>query len=453
VTTNGVAKKPASYDTAVRIISRLRTAGYDAYLVGGCVRDFLQGVKPVDYDIVTSARPEEVCSLFSRTVPVGASFGVVLVVEDDHAYEVATFRTEGAYEDGRRPTQVNFTTIEDDVLRRDFTVNALLLDTATGTVVDYVDGRKDLKNRRIRTIGDPEKRFSEDYLRMLRAVRLSANLNFSIDSNALDAIRNHASAIHRISGERIRDELTKMLTHGGSRRGFEILAETGLLKEILPEVDALRGVEQPAGFHPEGDVWEHILRMLALLPVDIGVENNARLAWAVVMHDIGKAITRSEDASGIHFYGHVLEGERVAGEIMQRLRFSKGDVETILALIRCHMLFMNVMEMRPNRLKRLLRMTDFALHLELHRLDCLGSHGFLDSYVFCKNKLIELAHEDLHPPPLIRGKDLIDMGFSPGPLFSEILHAVEEAQLDGRISTPDEARRMVMEQWGHGFQH
>ena len=453
MTRDGVEKKPASYDTAARIISRLHTAGYEAYLVGGCVRDSLRGVEPLDYDIVTSARPEDVCALFSHTVPVGASFGVVLVVEEDHAYEVATFRTEGEYADGRRPTQVAFATVEEDVLRRDFTINALLLDTKTGNVIDYVDGRKDLDNRIIRTIGDPEKRFSEDYLRMLRAVRFSANLDFSIDSNAVAAIRNHASAIHRISAERIRDELTKMLTHGGPRRGFEILAGTGLLKQILPEVDALRGVEQPARFHPEGDVWEHVLRMLALLPSDASIGNDGRLAWAIVMHDIGKASTRSEDASGVHFYGHVREGERIAGEIMQRLRFTRDDAETIIALIHCHMLFMNVMEMRPNRLKRFLRMPDFGLHLELHRLDCLGSHGLLDSHDFCKNKLVELAQEELNPPRLLCGRDLIDMGLSPGPLFSEILRAVEDAQLDGHISTADEARRMVMEQWGNRFPH
>jgi poly(A) polymerase len=453
VTRNGVERKPASYDTAALIISRLHGAGYEAYLVGGCVRDFLRGVKPLDYDIVTSARPGEVCSLFPHTVPIGASFGVVLVVEEDHAYEVATFRTEGGYEDGRRPPQVKFETVKEDVFRRDFTINALLLDTNTGDVVDYVGGRKDLENRIIRTIGDPEKRFSEDYLRMLRAVRFSANFDYSIDSQTLAAIRSHASAIHRISGERIRDELTKMLTRGGPRRSMEILAGTGLLKEILPEANALCGVEQPAKFHPEGDVWEHVLRMLALLPSDAGVENDSCLVWGIVMHDIGKACTRSEDASGVHFYGHAREGERIAGEIMRRLRFSRGDAETILALIRCHMLFMNVREMRPNRLKRFLRMPDFELHLELHRLDCLGSHGFLDNHDFCKNKLLEIAQEELNPPRLLSGEDLIDMGFSPGPLFSEILCAVEDAQLDGHISTSDEARRMVMEQWGKGFSH
>jgi len=448
-----ILRKPASYDTAVQIVSTLSSAGHEAYLVGGCVRDLLRGVEPLDYDIVTSARPEDVCSLFPHTAPVGVNFGVILVIEEGHHYEVATFRSEGNYDDGRRPNRVAFTTVDEDVLRRDFTINALFMDPETKNIVDYVGGREDLKNRIIRTIGDPEKRFSEDYLRMLRAVRFAANLDFDIDSGAFDAIRNHASAIHRISAERIRDELTKIITHGGSRRGMEILAATGLLEQVLPEVSALREVKQPAEFHPEGDVWEHILRMLAMLPSGAGVENDSCLAWGIVMHDIGKALTYTEDTSGIHFYGHVREGERVAEDIMRRLRFSRVEAETILALIRCHMMFMNVKEMRPNRLKRFLRMPHFELHLELHRLDCLGSHGFLDNYDFCRARLMEIAEEELHPPCLLSGRDLIDMGLHPGPLFSEILRAVEDAQLDGAISTSDEARRMVMDHWGNHRSH
>jgi len=446
---NGFIKKTASHHAAMRILSKLKHAGHEAYFVGGCVRDLLRGMEPLDYDIVTSARPEEVCSLFPHTAPVGVSFGVVLVIEEGQRYEVATFRTEGDYEDGRRPTRVSFATVEEDVRRRDFTINALLMDPQTGNVIDYVGGRQDLKNRMVRTIGDAERRFSEDYLRMLRAVRFAANLDYSVDAKTFDAIRHQASAIHRISAERTRDELTKILTHGGARRGMELLADTGLLKEILPEVNALRGVDQPMKFHPEGDVWEHVLRMLALLPIGAGVVIDARLAWGIVLHDIGKAPTYSKDASGIHFYGHVREGEMIAGEIMRRLRFSRAESETILALIHHHMLFMNVREMRPNRLKRFLRMPDFERHLELHRLDCLGSHGILDNHDFCKTTLMEMAKEALHPPRLLSGRDLIDMGFHPGPLFSEILRAVEDAQLNGHISTFDEARRMVMDHWGN----
>lgn len=444
---NATGKLQASRDTAIGIVRRLQNAGYEAYFVGGCVRDLLRGVEPGDFDIVTSARPDEICFLFSRTVPVGIRFGVVIVVEGGHNYEVATFRTENDYEDGRRPSHVEFTTAEDDVRRRDFTVNALLMDPVTGSIIDYVGGKQDIENRLIRTIGSAKERFAEDHLRMLRAVRFAANLGYEIDPETLDAIKLNVSAISRISAERIRDELTKLLTRGGARRGMEILAETGLLMEILPEADALRGVEQPPQFHPEGDVWEHTLRMLDLLPLCKGMENDDRLVWSIVMHDLGKACTRSENETGIHFYGHVREGEKIAEKIMRRLKFSRTDMETILALIHCHMLFIHVQEMRPNRLKRFLRKPDFELHLELHRLDCLGSHAFLDNYEFCKSKLTEVRADELHPPGLLNGDDLIAMGFSPGPLFSEILRTVEDAQLDGEISTSDEARRLVRERW------
>ncbi|NTW17506.1 MAG: HD domain-containing protein [Syntrophaceae bacterium] len=425
----------------------MQNAGHEAYFVGGCVRDLLRGVEPGDYDIVTSAKPDEVCPLFSRTVPVGMRFGVVIVVEEGHNYEVATFRSEKDYGDGRRPSHVEFTTAEADIRRRDFTVNALLMDPLAGSIIDYVGGKKDIENRLIRTIGSAQERFSEDHLRMLRAVRFAANLGYEIDPETLDAIKRNAQAIHRISAERIREELTKLLTRGGARRGMEILAETGLLVEMLPEVDALRGVEQPPQYHPEGDVWEHTLRMLDLLPSCSGEENDYRLAWGILMHDVGKAVTRSENDTGIHFYGHVREGEKIAEKLMRRLKFSRADMETILTLIHCHMLFIHVQEMRPNRLKRFLRMTDFDLHLELHRLDCLGSHAFLDNYEFCKSKRGEVRNDELHPPRLLNGDDLIAMGFSPGPLFNEILRAVEDAQLDGEISTSDEARRLVRKRW------
>ena len=448
---NGLGKIKASRYTAISIIQRLQDAGYEAYFVGGCVRDLLRGVEPGDYDIVTSARPDEVRSLFPHTVPVGISFGVVLVVEGGHSYEVATFRTESDYEDGRRPSQVEFTSAEGDVRRRDFTVNALLMDPVTGNIIDYVEGRQDIENRLIRTIGSPEERFTEDHLRLIRAVRFAANLGYNIDTDTFNAIKRHTSLISRISAERIRDELTKLLTRGGARRGMEILAETGLLAEVLPEVDELRGVDQPPRFHPEGDVWEHTLRMLDLLSSGEGVENDLRLAWGIVMHDIGKAHTRSKNESGIHFYGHVREGEKIAEAMMRRLRFSRAEMETILALIHYHMLFMNVTDMRPNRLKRFLRMPDFDLHLELHRLDCLGSHGSLESYEFCRSKLEEIAGEELHPPRLLNGNDLIGMGIPPGPLFSEILRTIEDAQLDGEISTTAEARRLVMDRWGGKF--
>ncbi|MFH2121792.1 MAG: HD domain-containing protein [Pseudomonadota bacterium] len=434
-------------DAAAEIVRRLREAGHEAFWVGGCVRDLLRGAAPADYDIATSARPEEVRGLFPRTIPVGERFGICLVVEGGAPYEVATFRTEADYDDGRRPSRIAFATAEEDVRRRDFTINGLLMDPETGRIIDHVGGLRDIEQRIIRTIGDPEERFAEDHLRMLRAVRFAATLGFSIEPMTFAAVRRRAALIMRISAERIRDELSRLLTGGAAQRGLELLFASGLLFEIIPEVQAMQGVEQPPVFHPEGDVWEHTLRMVALLPRPNG-EADPRLAWAVLLHDVGKAVTRSEDATGTHFYGHVQCGEEIAAGILRRLRFSREEMETILALVRGHMLFMNVREMRPNRLKRLLRTPDFALHLELHRLDCLGSHGLLDHYAFCKQKLAEYPEEVLRPPRLLTGDDLIGMGFAPGPVFKEILQAVEDAQLGGEIADAAEARDLIRMRWG-----
>jgi poly(A) polymerase len=436
-----------SGNTAAEIVHRLREAGHEAFWVGGCVRDLLRGEAPEDYDIVTSARPEEVRRIFSRTVPVGERFGVSLVVEGGSPYEVATFRTEDGYEDGRRPERVAFASAEEDVRRRDFTINGLLMDPVTGRIIDHVEGRRDIERGIIRAIGDPGARFAEDHLRMLRAVRFAATLGFEIEPATFAALRRQAPAVSRISAERIREELSRILAGGGARRGMELLSESGLLGEILPEVNALQGVEQPPVFHPEGDVWEHTLRMIALLPRQQG-KADPRLAWAVLLHDVGKAVTRSEDAAGTHFYGHDQRGAEIAEAILRRLRFSRDDLETILSLVRGHMLFMNVREMRPNRLKRLLRTPDFALHLELHRLDCLGSHGLLDHYEFCRQKLEEYPEEELRPPRLLTGDDLIGMGFAPGPVFKEILRAVEDAQLGGEISDAAGVRDLILTRWG-----
>jgi poly(A) polymerase len=429
--------------SAAGIVRRLRAAGHEALFVGGCVRDLLRGVDPGDFDIVTSARPEDVEKIFSRTVPVGIRFGVMLVVEEGHQYEVATYRVEEGYADGRRPLHVRFATAEEDVRRRDFTVNGLLLDPFTGEVIDYVGGREDLSRKLIRTIGDPDERFTEDHLRMLRAVRFSANLDFAIDKPTFAAIRRRTGAIRQISAERVREELTKIITRTGARRGMELLAESGLLVEILPEVDALQGVEQPERFHPEGDVWQHILQMLDYLPFDTEGQADSCLAWAVILHDAGKALTRSVDDAGVHFYGHVGKGEELAGDILRRLKFSNAETETILALIRGHMTFMHVRDMRPSRLKRFLRQPAFDLHLELHRLDCLGSHGMLDNYTFCREQLATLSTEELHPPRLLTGDDLVALGYVPGPLFKKILDAVEDAQLNGEIGTNAEAGQLV----------
>ncbi|MCX5818967.1 MAG: CCA tRNA nucleotidyltransferase [Deltaproteobacteria bacterium] len=436
-----------SGNAAAEIVRRLREAGHEAFWVGGCVRDLLRGEVPEDYDIATSARPEEVRRIFSRTVPVGERFGVCLVVEGGRPYEVATFRTEEGYDDGRRPERVAFASAAEDVRRRDFTINGLLMDPATGRITDHVEGRQDIERGIIRAIGDPGARFAEDHLRMLRAVRFAATFGFAIEPLTFAALLRQAAAVFRISAERIREELSRILTGGGARRGMELLSESGLLGEILPEVHALRGVEQPPAFHPEGDVWEHTLRMIALLPRQKG-KADPRLAWAVLLHDVGKAVTRSEDATGTHFYGHVQRGEEISAAILRRLRFSREDLETVLSLVRGHMLFMNVREMRPNRLKRLLRTPDFALHLELHRLDCLGSHGLLDHYEFCRQKLEEYPEEELRPPRLLTGDDLIGMGFAPGPVFKEILRAVEDAQLGGEITDAAGVRDLVLKRWG-----
>jgi poly(A) polymerase len=429
--------------SAMDIVLRLQMAGYEAFFVGGCVRDFLRGVEPGDYDIVTSARPDDVQKLFPHTVPVGARFGVVLVIDGGHHYEVATYRTEDGYDDGRRPSHVQFATAQQDVRRRDFTVNGLLLDPLTGYVFDLVGGHMDITRRIIRTIGDPEQRFAEDRLRMLRAVRFAAALEFKIDPPTFAAVQRHAGAIRQISAERIREELTKMITRSGARRGLELLDASGLLTEILPEVAALKDVEQPKAFHPEGDVWQHVLKMLDHLPIGADGALDPCLSWAVLLHDVGKAQTRFVDCSGVHFYGHVRKGEEMAAAILQRLKFSNAQMETILALIHEHMMFMNVRDMRPGRLKRFLRQPDFDLHLELHRLDCLGSHGMLDNYTFCRKNLSELSAEQLHPPPLLTGGDLIVRGYVPGPLFKEILNAVEDAQLNGEIQTKEDAERWV----------
>ena len=432
---------------AREIVRHLKHSGYEAYFVGGCVRDFVLGHPSSDYDIVTSARPDQIIALFPRTLSIGAKFGVVAVIVENQPYEVATFRSDDTYEDGRHPSQVHFSTAREDVVRRDYTINGLLMDPASGEILDYVNGRADIKNKIIRTIGDPDRRFDEDYLRMLRAIRFAANLEFAIEPETKKAIERHAPKISQISAERIRDELNKILTRGGARRGLELMMETNMLREVLPEIQRLQGVEQPPRFHPEGDVWQHTLNMLALLPAGEPTDKYLCLAWGTLLHDVGKALTRSEDEKGVHFYGHVQKGEEIADTIMQRLRFSRAQRETVLALIRQHMVFMNVQKMRPGRLKRFLRMPDFDLHLELHRLDCLSCHGMLDNYEFCREQLHHLAQEDLHPPRLLNGNDLMAMGFPPGKIIGEILLALEEEQLEGKIKTDDEARDYVCANW------
>jgi putative nucleotidyltransferase with HDIG domain len=421
------------------VIERLRASGHAAYLVGGCVRDLLLGRVPKDFDVATSAVPDELLRLFPHAGRVGAHFGVVLVHEGEAQVEVATFRSDLDYADGRHPGGVRFETDpRQDVLRRDFTINALLQDPATGEVLDFTGGRADLEAGIVRAIGDPERRFREDHLRLLRAVRFAARLGSKIEPVTFDAIRRLAPLIQIVSTERVRDEIARILTEGSARRGFELLHETGLLHEVLPEIERMQGVEQPPEYHPEGDVWTHTLIML-----DRMREPSIELALGVLLHDVGKPAT-FRVAERIRFDGHVEKGVEIAHRLLVRLRFPNQVIDAVEALIANHMKFADAPRMRESTLKRFMRMPDFESHLELHRLDCLSSHGALDNYRFVRRTQAEVPPEQLRPVPLITGKDLIREGFRPGPRFGNVLHEVETAQLEGRISTHDEALRMAV---------
>lgn len=426
-------------DLAIRIIHTLQEQRHRAYLVGGCVRDRLLGIVPKDYDVSTDATPDLLLSYFPKAQTVGAHFGVVLVKgENGAAVEVATFRSEGSYEDGRRPEAVHFETDPAmDARRRDFTINGLMQDADSGGVLDFVRGIEDLERRVVRAIGDPRIRFAEDHLRMLRAVRFAARLGFSIEPGTLSAIRELAPNITRISAERIRDELIRILTEGGARRGLELLDESGLLGIILPEVKAFQGVEQPPEYHPEGDVWTHVLLMLDDLR-----SPSPSLAAGVLLHDVGKPAT-FRVADRIRFDGHAEVGASMTKDILHRLRFSNQDAEQITSLVANHMRFKDVLQMRPSTLKRFLRLPKFDEHLELHRLDCQASNGYTETYRFVQSKLAEYADEELRPPRLITGDDLIAQGFQPGPAFAKALSAVETAQLEGQVTTREDALAIV----------
>jgi poly(A) polymerase len=430
---------------ADNICHTLRRAGHQAYLVGGCVRDILLNREPVDYDVATDATPESVQRIFPRSLAVGAQFGVVLVAEDDQQVEVATFRSDVGYSDGRHPDQVVYArSPEDDVRRRDFTINGLMLDPDNGQVLDFVEGRKDLEAHIIRAIGEPERRFGEDKLRMLRAVRFAARFSYTIDPATFAAIRPLASEIHQVSAERIHDELTKLLTEGSARRGFELLDATGLLPQVLPEIARMKGVPQPPEFHPEGDVWTHTLIMLEGLEAS----GSPTLAWGVLLHDVGKPPTfrpASETGDRIRFDEHVEVGVKMAETICQRLHFSNDETEQIMALVANHMRFKDVTRMKVSTLKRFARLNRFPEHLELHRLDCLSSHGSMDAYRFVEKFLEETPPEQVRPARLISGEDLKEMGFRPGPAFKEILEAVEDAQLSGHLGTREQAIAFVQE--------
>ena len=447
---------------ALAIAHRLRDAGHQAFFAGGCVRDLLLGLAPQDYDVATSATPDQIVALFPKTFTVGAHFGVVLVCqhfdEQEIATEVATFRNDGAYSDGRRPDAVRYTADpREDALRRDFTINGMLLDPlafdSTGNpapaTLDFVHGREDLAARIIRAIGDPALRFAEDKLRMLRAVRFAARLDFQIDAATASAIRRHAAGIAHVSAERIRDELTRILTEGGARRGFEMLFDLGLLAEVLPEAVRLRGVAQPPEFHPEGDVWTHTMLMLENLPPNCA----STLAWAALLHDIGKPATyqppkpavpgSNEKPDRIRFNGHVETGVRISETILARLRFSGDDTDQIASLVANHMRFGDVLQMKQSTLKRFLRLPRFHEHLALHRLDAISAHGDLTCYNFARAHFEAEPTPDLRPAPLLTGRDLIAAGYRPSPQFKPMLALAEDAQLEGSITTPGQALALV----------
>lgn len=472
-------------DFAISIVRTLRNKGHQAYLVGGCVRDLLLGREPADYDVATDATPQQVMRIFPETYAVGVQFGVVLVpvpkelrippVEALHqrhndpcqsdsvpgdregldrgnrdhtvpghshkaCVEVATFRSDIGYSDGRHPDEVRFSRDpREDVQRRDFTINGLLLDPEKNEVLDFVGGQEDLRTGLIRAIGEPERRFTEDKLRMLRAIRFAARFEYRIDPGTLAAIKRLAPKIHQVSRERVRDELTRMLTEGHAKLAFELLSESGLLGQVLPEIEAMKGVEQPPEFHPEGDVYVHTLLLLEKLPHPC----TPTLAWGALLHDVGKPPTSRRAPDRIRFDNHVAVGVKMAEAICRRLRFSNDDTEQILALVDNHMRFGDVQRMKASTFKKFIRIPRFDEHLELHRLDCESSHRSMRMYDFTREQMANLPPEQVRPTPLLSGDDLIASGYKPGPLFKEILGAVEDAQLDGRLGNREEALRFV----------
>lgn len=436
-----------SFNNALKIVKTLRSSGYKAFFVGGCVRDSLLDLNPKEIDITTSATPREVQDLFKRTVPIGESFGVVLVLMDDQKFEIATFRNESEYKDGRHPSSVSYSKSEnEDVLRRDFTINGLLYDPVENNIFDYVDGLKDLDSGIIRTIGNPFERFSEDKLRMIRAVRFASRYGFQIQNDTYSAIKEMAEQIMGISVERIREEVLKIITRKNPGSGLDMLQQSGLLKHILPEVEDMKGVNQPPQFHPEGDVFTHTCLVLDKLYENTGGNYSDEVAMGALLHDVGKPPTY-EDLDRIRFNGHDRVGAGMARIICKRLRFSKKQTERISDLVRDHLKFKDAFKMRESTLKKFLAQPYFNEHLEMHLADCMASHGMTDVYYFLKDKLKEYSEMEIKPPPLINGNDLIELGFKPGPVFSEILNEVEEKQLEGTLSDKEDALRFVTERF------
>ena len=431
---------------AIKIVRRLQANGFQAYLVGGCVRDQLLGKQPQDYDIATSARPENIESLFPRTIPVGRRFGVLIVIEGGCQFQVATFRAESDYHDGRRPGRVIFSDAMTDARRRDFTINGLFFDPVQDRLLDWVGGQSDLEARVLRTIGDPNERFAEDHLRLLRAARFAAQLGLTFEPATIAALQANAKLIQDVSAERVRDELLKLLRPPHAARGLDLLRQTGLLEPILPEIAATIDCEQSPDFHPEGSVYNHLLRVLEHLPGDAAPS----LPWAALLHDVGKPPTASRDPESgrIHFYGHERIGAEMARSILERLRFPRRQTAEIVKCVRQHMQFKDVLGMRKSSLRSLLLRSTFPLELELHRIDCLGSHGRLDHYEFLVQQAKQLDQEPTIRPPLISGRDLIAMGLRPGPAMGRLLKEIREKQLQDELRTKAEARGWIREQLG-----
>ena len=422
-------------EKAIFVVRRLRQEGYEAFFAGGCVRDMLLQKIPQDYDVATNARPDEIQRLFAQTIPVGAQFGVIMVIIDGDPFEVATFRHDGPYLDGRRPSHVRYGTLEEDILRRDFTVNGMLYDPLEDRVIDLVQGRADLERRLIRAVGEPQARFEEDRLRMIRAVRFAASLGFTIDPLTFKAVQQLAASITTIAWERIGDELTRILTEGGARRGFELLDESGLLQVLLPEVVALKGTPQSPDYHPEGDVFAHTLLLLSHL----APSSSETLAYGCLLHDIAKPVCFRQENDRITFYGHTEVGAAMSGDILKRLKRSRETWERVAYLVHNHLRHVQAPQMRLSTLKRFLREEGIDELLELARIDALASNGDLQYYQFCKERLAELNEAQIRPPPLVRGTDLIALGLVPGPIFAEILRRVEDQQLGGELTSREQA--------------
>lgn len=433
--------------TAHDVAARLRERGHLAYFAGGCVRDIVRGETPKDFDIATDANPEAVQKLFPHTYAVGAHFGVILVVENGFQFEVATFRADDVYVDGRRPSAVHFSSPEEDARRRDFTINGMFYDPVAEKVIDFVGGRADIRAKLVRAIGDPGQRFAEDRLRMLRAVRFATVLDYMIDHETWDALLANAVSINEISAERIREELVRIFLSSNRTRGWDLLDSSGLMRAVLPEIDVMKGCAQPEQFHPEGDVFEHTRLMLQFLPEKVSVP----LVFAVLLHDVAKPRTATVDNTGrIRFNEHDRIGAEMTEEIMRRLRFSGAEIDATVEMVRQHMVFKDVPKMRMAKLKRFMARPTFDDELELHRVDCQGSHRMLDNYEFLLRKREEFANEPIIPPPLVRGNDLIALGLKPSPKFREILDAVETGQLEGTLRTHEEALEWVKHEYSLG---